>query len=582
MADRIVIGILEKVLFAANELRKRIQALDEIYHERNQLKDCAETLLQILEGIQTQQNDASYIPVAVEESLVKVQSILDHSIRTCEAVNARTGPFEKAKEIWKAKETTSMLFNVCHQLQMAIGILNACLGMTTHEIVKELHHKIDDVEGVARNPYAGIYQETACSNVLKAPAKVEKPVVVCDGDLVRVEWYDKCNLPGSLNSYELQYDDQTTHSNLTLNPNCTAVKLGTPVLKQGKAYTIRVRGINNQGPGEWSESTVCHFLPNCPPEQPPKPVRVQISSDPTSATLLVSTSVLQSKTRDPVTAIIVEYCDDNSSVWSSNIYSTEQLDYNKGRSNLTLDINDLGDDTYYRFRIKLRNRAGDSLPSDDIEAKTDQPTPGIPIGLRVSSKRTTTRIKIRWEEPRNSHVVDHYEIERTAAKRGFSEIKKSNTLSAKFTQLESNSKFYFRVRAVNKAGQYGDWSEPIKAKTRQKGAKKAKAITAGIGAGLGGFLASPVAVAGGLAVSAGMLAVECEKKKDHGMGAKVAAGSAAAVAGGVGGAILGTIAAPFSGIATGIATTAVLLVSDTSPQTSDDEGNSNEGDVLSA
>lgn len=582
MADRIVIGILEKVLIAANELRKRIQAVDEIYHERNQLKDCAETLLQILEGIQTQQDDASYIPVAVEESLVKVQSILDHSIRTCEAVNARTDLIKKGKEIWKAKETTRMLSNVCHQLQMAIGILNACLGMTTHDIVKELRHKIDEVEGVARNPYAGIYQETACSNVLKAPAKVEKPVVGYDGKLVRVEWNDKRNLPGSLNRYELQYDDKTTHSNLTLEPNCTAVKLEAPVLKQGKVYSIRVRGINNQGPGEWSESTVCHFLPNCPPERPPKPVRVKISSDPTSATLFVSTSVLQSKTRDPVTAIIVEYCDDNSSVWSSNVYSTEQLHYNEGRSNLTLDINDLGDDTYYRFRIKLRNLAGDSLPSDDIEAKTDQPTPGIPIGLRVSSKRTTTTIKIRWEEPRNSHVVDHYEIERVAAKMGFPEIEKSDKLSAEFTKLESNSKSYFRVRAVNKAGQYGDWSEPIKAKTRQKGAKKAKAITAGIGAGVGIFLASPVAMAGGLAVGAGLLASEREEKKDHGMGAQVAAGTAAGVAAGVGGAILGTIVAPFSGITAGVLTTAMLLHSETSPQTTDDEGNSNEGDVLSA
>ena len=64
-----------------------------------------------------------------------------------------------------------------------------------------------------------------------------------------------------------------------------------------------------------------------------------------------------------------------------------------------MTIESLNPDTPYCFRVKMINGAGESKPSDYIDVITDQFKPDPPQDVHVSSKRTSTTIKIRWKKP---------------------------------------------------------------------------------------------------------------------------------------------------------------------------------------
>ncbi len=93
--------------------------------------------------------------------------------------------------------------------------------------------------------------------------------------------------------------------------------------------------------------------------------------------------------------------------------------------------------------------------------------PGAPQCLRVSSKRTASLIKIRWQEPSyHAHAVHHYEMQMRSKKTGWAQIATSRKLSAEATKLSADTKYFFRVRAVNGSGRAGDFSEELEAETR--------------------------------------------------------------------------------------------------------------------
>jgi hypothetical protein len=137
--------------------------------------------------------------------------------------------------------------------------------------------------------------------------------------------------------------------------------------------------------------------------------------------------------------------------------------------------------------------------------------------------------------------------------------------SAKVEDLKTNTKYEFRVQAINNK-QAGTWSNTIEAETRY-GAFGRTVGTAG--AFFGGTAGAPVIGAVGFDALA---AISAEEKVDR-TTAKTAAGVGAGIGAGVGGAVVGFITAPFVGGATALAVNQEMSgkLDTTSPQTSDDE-----------
>ena len=189
----------------------------------------------------------------------------------------------------------------------------------------------------------------------------------------------------------------------------------------------------------------------------------------------------------------------------------------------TLNIVDLNPNQQYTFQLLAKNENGWSEPSEQFNIHIAASPP--PENVRVSSKRTHSQIKVRWDSPA-SITLAYYEIAIVVP-----DIK----LSATFTKLDQQTKYYFKVRTCN--GFYtSDWSDEIEAKTRVHKAIKA-ALSPLVWAV--GTVTSPLVMSLGAGAAAG--------KAVHETGGDEVDVTAGAGGGAVGGVALGIVVAPFVG-----------------------------------
>ena len=101
---------------------------------------------------------------------------------------------------------------------------------------------------------------------------------------------------------------------------------------------------------------------------------------------------------------------------------------------------------------------------------------GAPINVRVSTKRTETLIKVRWQ-PSFVHpeAAVYYEVEMRPKKTFLAPspwkvVATCNNFSGKATNLQSNTAYEFRVRAMNAEGTSSPYSETVMGTTKGGGA----------------------------------------------------------------------------------------------------------------
>lgn len=156
-------------------------------------------------------------------------------------------------------------------------------------------------------------------------------------------------------------------------------------------------------------------------------------------------------------------------------YVLEKMDMDTGR---WIPAGEVGpdDDTFtfknltpkkkYKFRVKAKNKEGESEPletTDAILAKNpyDEPgAPGKPDIIDYDNKSVT----LKWNPPESDggRPITHYVVEvKDKFSPDWNEITKTenNTPEVKVESLKENMVYQFRVRAVNKAGK----SEPSEA-----------------------------------------------------------------------------------------------------------------------
>ena len=301
------------------------------------------------------------------------------------------------------------------------------------------------------------------------------------------------------------------------------------------------------------------------PNAPQKPtITVHSGNEVTVSTLRLKE---QESNGSPVTQCIVEY---HIALGSQNWDRLSICLQNRNRKTVDVLVRSLSPNTLYNFRVRMVNDVGESEPSEYTQVITTVTIPGPPTELRASSKRAGKLIKIRWKKPEiNPHAVAKYEAQvfnKKSQQWNTFKTVHCTKLSATAKDLETNTKYKFRVFAINSQDQSGDYSEELEAETR---CGKGALVAAATGAFIGGTVGGPLLGAAGMGYLAGASASD---RSDSTAG-KAAAGTAAGIGGGVAGALFGTVGAPlFGGVASYLAYKKLKgKLDDVSPQSSEDE-----------
>lgn len=332
----------------------------------------------------------------------------------------------------------------------------------------------------------------------------------------------------TVTNYELSYDDELMAIK-SLEGGISTVEIEEPWVVPGKIYTIKIRGVNSGGKGEWSNSVVAQFNKPVPRQPPPPQIKFV---GPTKAIITVNPPEKACSTESPVIKWLIEYVEDGSgSEWQEAYYDTEP-----GKTYYTFSLCDLKPDQRYHFQISAKNTEGWSKPSIKISNTTKNVIPLMPTRFRISSKRTHSLIKIRWNPPEhNNAYITHYEVRKRVKKDGNYDhpISIGNKLSFTFENLCHKTTYVFQVQACNEDLKSG-WCNEIEGKTRVHKAWKAALSPAVFVVATAG---APLLTTMGLGIAAG------EATKDRGKGAAVVAGTA----GTLGGVAIGTVGAPLIG-----------------------------------
>ena len=557
---------------AFQEIHSRVEALSENNEFRLRIERKIKELRQIADGLKT--SGVEELPSSSRDSIDKFRD----SLGKCKSILNDLHSQGALGKFVHVHGHGKQLQAVEQEIENARSSFQLVLNITTVTQNELLKRKVEEgsarVESTVVHPMAGVYQGTSSNNMLRKPYQVHKPDVNVTGDLMVVKWRDPSNTSDQLQRYEVRYDDER---NLMLsgepenfrdegNSTAFAVSLGEPKVKPGKLYTIQIRAVNKQGPGKWSEATVARFKTG-PPNKPRKPSL--IVNSPTEVCVEVKKIAESDENGSPVEQCVVEYAEENNSTkWMRLPYPLDAR-----RRDSELAVKRLEPDCTYHFRVKMVNEAGESHPSDAERIVTTQLIPGAPQELRISSKRTDKSIKIRWNVPDiNPQVVAKYEVQFQPATRISMEqwntvmtVTKPTKLSANVCSLKTDTKYSFRVRAINDKGEDGEYCESIVGKTRLGMFGRVALTTAAFA---GGTVGGPL-----LGAVCGFLAGQSAGEDIDSSAGKAAASTAAGIAGALGGAVVGTVGAPIMGASTAVISYKTLKgkLDDQSPQSSEDE-----------
>ena len=248
-------------------------------------------------------------------------------------------------------------------------------------------------------------------------------------------------------------------------------------LDRNTEYYVRVRASNRGGESEWSDEasdvTDSGFLPGTVPDAPSRPT----PSDRTHNSFVITWSEPDDNGYD-IQDYDIQYRETDS---SSVDYTWRFWDTVSG---LTWDLVDLVPNTNYQVRVRAYNDAGFGEWSSQRAHRTlrdPSPTVAPPDKAVISSvtAMTPTSLRVLWEEPDdNQSTIIDYDVEyRTTTPSDGTWIDfpffgtpslVENTFGVDIINLEANTEYEIRLRAVNEAPQddgNGEWSDSVTATT---------------------------------------------------------------------------------------------------------------------
>jgi outer membrane protein assembly factor BamB len=119
---------------------------------------------------------------------------------------------------------------------------------------------------------------------------------------------------------------------------------------------------------------------------------------------------------------------------------------------ITYTDTELTSNTRYYYRVKAYNQGGESAYSNTVETVTNPLAPAAPTNLEAEVI-SSSEIKLTWNDNSDNEVG--FKIERKTDSTDWDEIKtvEANTITYTDTELTSNTRYYYRVKAYNQGGE---------------------------------------------------------------------------------------------------------------------------------
>lgn len=571
------LGVATFAYKLVKEVRGRLNGIPLNDERRRSIEDKVKVLTDQADELQKLMPN---IPPTCADVLQKFSDSLSNCNRICLSLERKS----KIKKFISSAEHKQLLFELEDVLSEARQNLQLVNQRVLHSQNQELKAMVEEistrVEAAAIHPSVGVYMgmtvATECES--KKPATLDKPDASIYSEFVVVRWNDDRNQCEHILRYEVRYDDQ----NCLVVPACLeelrtkdtafmySMSLGEPKVFPGKTYTIQIRAVGrHSGPGDWSPAAVLRFVHvNGTPNKPPRP-----SATVQSPTEVLLTTDGQGDEGTGVHTCTVEYrLSEDPKIPSEQWQS---VDFRVLTSTeYRCAVADLQPDSMYSFRVRTVNESGVSPLSRTVEAHTPREIPGPPEKMRVSTKRTNEIIKIRWRPPLvYPGSVDKYEIQQMISKHTVNnwitvQEVTCDSFSATMRDLTTDTKYRFRVRAINSAEDKGNFTE-IEAETRYG---RAAGTAAALAAFIPSIIGSPLIVS----IMSATVAVEAASAIFDSRTGKAVSGATAGIGVGFAGAILGVLGCPFIGIVGAYAAYKRVTGGDVdlnwwSPQSSDEE-----------
>ena len=344
-------------------------------------------------------------------------------------------------------------------------------------------------------------------------------------------YWDKPKLSQTKLEYEVRTSKSTVSSSHDIQPEETAnCSITLDRLTPVTDYQVLVHAVNGRLLGEGIQTTF-----RTEPGPPNKPDITSISISKSSLLELKIHYKMPTEADangSNITNMIVKYREiSTSEEFTVHNVSIEDI----SNEFIPVQVDDITTPRApYCFQVHFANRYGESIPEYHT-FDTMNMMPGPPQNLKVTGIGHE-RIKLRWDPPRiNPGTVCRYIIEMKKFEDTFKTIDERETrksLSAVAKNLDSDAKYNFKVKAVNRnnEGQYtGELEDWIV--TKYHPAIRATLVA---GAAVGGTVATPFVASGGIPAAGVVLA---KKGIEKGDAKQVAAG------------VTGVITAPLTAIA---------------------------------
>ena len=229
-------------------------------------------------------------------------------------------------------------------------------------------------------------------------------------------------------------------------------------LKPCTMYCFQVRANNDKVSGDFTDELRVSTI-GAPPHNPPKPHILQSKTNPLNALVTIQKLDKDKQNGDPETNVVVELSDESNKWRPIHDYHIKKHDASVDHYRFEIKLTNITETStriHYLFRIKMKNKFGESGPSEEVSMPLSSLQPGKVQELKVSCNAAHSAT-LEWKRPAvHPAIVSNYCITRSLDNNEWSNelTLDSNSndqiLRAVISKLPMDATIYFRVVPKNR------------------------------------------------------------------------------------------------------------------------------------